>query len=121
MTEKKRTTYKKGSKLDLPKGIDKAKYGYRWIDKARFEDNSDGYEERGYEIHRDSDGKAVQRAGMILGRMPLDTYESRKAEIEEARVSQTEFVLQKQAAEDEKLAHEFKKKGGKTKFTYTQE
>lgn len=121
MSEKKRSTYKKGSKLDLPQGIDKAKYGYRWIGQDRFQDNSDGYEERGYEIHKDADGKPVRRGDLLLGRMPIDAHSDRREENEKARVEQTQYVLEKQAAEDEQMAHEFKKKGGKMKFNYSQE
>lgn len=121
MTEKKRTTYKKGSKFDLPKSVDQKKYGYRWVGKEKFADSPDGFDERGYELCKSEEGSVIRNGDLLLARMPIDMHEERKASIEEARVGQNEFVLDKQAAEDDKLAHEFKQKGGKMKFNYSQE
>jgi hypothetical protein len=119
--EKKRSTYKRGSKLDLPTGIDKSKYGYRWISAERLAAASDGYEERGFELHKTEEGKEVRRGDLVLGRMPIDQYNAMKAEKEEARVNQMALLVEAQAEQEAREGHEFKKKGGKIKFEFKQE
>jgi len=121
MSEKKRTTYKKGSLVDLPAHIDKSKFGYRWLNATKLSENTDGYEPRGYELDKNDEGKVTRRGDLVLGRMPIDQYEAMKEEKDEARKSQMELFFTQQAAEEERLTHEFKKKGGKVKFEFTKE
>jgi hypothetical protein len=121
MAEKKRSTYKRGAAGDLPGHVDKSKYYYRWLNANKVAQNSDYYDPRGYELDKNADGKTTVREDRILGRMPIDLYEAMKEEKEEARKSQLQLVLESQAAQEERDSHEFKKKGGKIKFEFTQE
>lgn len=117
---KKRSTYKAKDRLALPDSIDKKKYGYRWLSKDRLAENSDGYDPRGWELHKEADGKTLVRGDLVLGRMPIDEYEEMKAEKDQARRDQMELVLQKQAENLERESHEFRKKGGKIQFNFEQ-
>ncbi len=121
MSEKKRSIYNRGSRLDLPKHVDKSKYGYRWIGAESLSAASDGYEHRGWEVDKSPEGSVTRRQDLILGRMPIDMFEAMKADKEEARLNQMKHFMQKQAADEDRLTHEFKKKGGKVKFEFTQE
>jgi hypothetical protein len=121
MTEKKRSTYNKGSKLDLPKHIDSTKYGYRWISSERLAENSDGYEPRGWEIDKSEEGKTTRRGDLVLGRMPIDMFTEMKEQKDTDRKDQMQLLLEKQSAEEEKEFHEIKKKGGRVKFEFKQE
>lgn len=121
MTTKKRSTYGAGSRLDLPKHVDKSKYGYRWISADRLAENSDGYEPRGWELDKDPEGKVTKRGDLVLGRMPIDMHQEMKQAKEEARVNQMQLMLERQSADEERATHEFRKKGGKIKFEYKQD
>lgn len=119
MSEKKRTTYKRGSNLDLPTTVDKSKYAYRWTKVSK---NSDDYDPRGWEVDLSKDGKPSRRGeDLVLSRMPLDMFEEMSAEKDADRKNQIKHFFEQQAAEDEKDSHEFKKKGGKVKFEFKQE
>lgn len=118
---KKRTVYKRGSDLDLPAGLDKAKYGYRWISAEKLAAATDGYEPRGWALYTDTAGKHVRRGDLILAQMPIDMYNAMKEDKEDARKSQLKLLIEDQAAQMERDAHEFRKKGGKIKFEYKQE
>lgn len=121
-TEKKRTTYKRGSQLDMPEHVlNRAQYGYRWISAERLAEATDGYEPRGWSLFKDSDGKHIRRGDLILAQMPKDMFDAMKEEKEEARNLQLKLLLESQAAEMERDAHEFRKKGGKVKFEFKQE
>lgn len=120
MSDKKRTTYKVGSTTTLPKHVDKTKFGYRWLSADKLAAASDGYEHRGYEVDKNPEGNTTKRGDLILGRMPIDAFEDMKQQKEEARVDQLKLFMEKQAADDERDSHEFKKKGGKVKFEFTQ-
>lgn len=121
MSEKKRSTYQRGSMTDLPKHVDKTKYGYRWISATKLSENSDEYEPRGWEVDKNAEGKTTKRGDLILGRMPIDQFEAMKAEKETARKEQIGLLGQQQAEENERDSHEFRKKGGKVKFELKQE
>jgi hypothetical protein len=121
MSEKKRSTYKRGSLADLPSHVDKSKYGYRWINAERLHENSDGYEPRGFELDKTAEGKVTRRGDLILGRMPIDMHNAMRDQKDEERKSQLELLFQKQAAQEDKDSHEFKKKGGRVKFEFKQE
>lgn len=117
MTEKKRSTYKAGSKLDLPAHIDKKKFAYRWISARKLEQYSDGYEERGYEIDKaNASGTATRREDLVLGRMPIDQWEEMKAAKDQDREDQLQFALEAEQQKTDEMSHEFKKAGGKVKF-----
>lgn len=117
MTEKKRSTYTRGSKFDLPAHVDEKKYKYRWISSRRLAANSDSYEERGYEVDKSSpDGQAIKREDVVLGRMPIDKWEQFKAQKDQDREDQLELAFGAEAQKTDELAHELKKAGGKLKF-----
>ena len=120
-TTKKRTVYKRGNDLDLPAGLDKAKFGYRWISAEKLAAATDGYEPRGWALHTNAEGKHVRRGDLILAQMPIDMYNAMKEEKEDARKGQMKLLIEDQAAQMERDAHEFRKKGGKIKFEYKQE
>lgn len=118
MSEKKRTTYKTGSKLDLPKHIDKKKYGYRWVSDTRLKERSDGYEERGYEVDKDEEGKVTKVGDLVLCRMPVDMHEARKEEIDAARENRLNRHFEAQQAQMDEMNSAIKRLGGKTKFKF---
>jgi hypothetical protein len=121
MSDKKRTTYNRGSRLDLPKHVDKTKFGYRWINAENLKENTDGYEPRGYQLDTDESGKHTRRGDLVLARMPIDMYEAMKAQKEEDKLRQTELIFQRQAEQAEQEAFAFRKKGGRIKFELKQE
>jgi hypothetical protein len=122
MSEKKRSTYKKGSLLDLPNHADKSKFAYRWVNANKVSQSSDGYDPRGWELDKNAEGNTTRRGDdAILARMPLDLFEDMKAQKDEERLNQVKTYLEAQAAAEEELSHEFRKKGGKTKFKFEQE
>lgn len=119
--EKKRTVYKQGNLLDFPKDLDWANYGYKWRSAERLAGLSDGYDPKGWELHTDKNGKHIRREDLILARMPIDMYRAMKESKEDMRKQQTQLLLDGQAAQLERDSHEFRKKGGKIKFEFTQE
>lgn len=120
-TTKKRTTYKRGGELDFPPGLDTTNYGFRWINAEKLAAATDGYEPRGWALYKDKAGNHVRRGDLILAQMPKDMHDAMKELKEEARLQQVKFLVEAQAAEMDKLAHEFRKKGGKVKFEFKQE
>lgn len=120
--DKKRTVYKPGSHLDMPEHLlDRKQYGYRWISAERLAEATDGYEPRGWALFKDKDGKHIRRGDLILAQMPKDLFDAMKEEKERARRDQMELLLQGQAEQLERASHEFRKKGGKLKFEFSQE
>jgi hypothetical protein len=120
--EKKRSTYKPGNDFDFPEHLlDRKKYGYRWVAAAKFESNSDEYESRGWVKFKDSEGRSVRHKDCYLAQMPIDQYEARKEYKDNLRDEQTKLFFENLAAEEERASHDFKKKGGKVKFQFTQE
>lgn len=119
---KKRTVYKAGSLLDMPEQIlDRANYSYRWINAEKLAEASDGYEPRGWELFKDKEGRTIKRGDLILAQMPIDRWNSIREAAEEEQKNYLKLLLEGQAAQEEKLTHEFKKKGGRVKFEFTQE
>lgn len=117
---KKRSTYKKGNFLDFPKWCDLASYGYRWLSANKLAAASDGYESRGWSVAKDPSGQITRRDDLILGQMPRDMYEDMLDQKREDAQTQTQMVLERQAANDEMIKDQMKSLGGKVKFTYEQ-
>jgi hypothetical protein len=120
--EKKRTTYKPGNLLDFPEHLmDRAKYGYKWRSQEQLAALSDGYDPKHWQIALDKDGKSIKRGDLVLAQMPIDMYQAMKDHKDEVRRSQTQLLLEKEAAQFDRDSHEFRKKGGKVKFEFKQE
>lgn len=120
-TPKKRTVYKRGNDLDLPAGLDKVNYGYRWISAEKLAAATDGYEPRGWALYTNKEGKHVRRGDLILAQMPKDMHDAMREEKEDARKNQIRLLMEDQAAQMERESHDFRKKGGKIKFEFKQE
>lgn len=117
MSEKKRSTYKRGSKFDLPAHVDEKKFKYRWVSARKLEQYSDSYDERGYEIDKSgAEGKSIRREDVVLAKMPIDQWEQFKADKDQAREDQLRSALEAEAEKTEEMSHELKKLGGKVKF-----
>lgn len=123
MSEKKRTSYKRGTTTSLPSHVDKKKYGYRWLNASKLAAASDGYESRGYEIDKDPAGQVTRRDDLILGRMPLDVFEEMKAQKDEDRLGQMALLKEHHAEQQAVQEHQLKKMGGRVqgKFELKQE
>lgn len=120
-TEKKRSTLIRGSMLDLPSNLDRKRFAYRWVSKARLDLASDGYEPRGYVPYATAEGKHIGRGDLILcqkSREELNRDDEIRAEM---AAHKTESTLQHLKEADDKIAHEVKKAGGKMKFEYGEE
>lgn len=122
-TNKKRSVYKPGSLLDFPQwSIDDKANSYRWLNAELLAAATDGYEPRGWAIAKDpKTSNPVRRGDLILGSMPIDKYREMKDYEDEMKRDQVRMVVQAQAEAEEVLTHDFKKKGGRTKFEFTQE
>ena len=119
--EKKRTVYKTGNLLDFPPNLDWVNYGYKWRSQEQLAALSDGYDPKHWQLYKDKDGKTVKRGDVILAQMPIDMYKAMKDSKEEARINQTKLLIEQEASEFDRNAHEFRKKGGKIKFEFKQE
>lgn len=123
MTEKKRSVFKPGALTDMPAfaANDKANK-YRWLNAELLASATDGYEPRGWSIAKDpTSGNSIRRGDLILGIMPMDQWQQVKEYKDNERREQTQLFFEKQAADDERISHEFKKLGGRTKFEFKQE
>ena len=118
---KKRSMHRRGSRLDLPEGLDRVKYGYRWLSVNNIELRSDGYDPRGYETYKNKNGKIVRCGDLVLGFMEKEECEFRKQERAELARGTTRNFLESHKVADERLAHEAKQYGGKIKFEYSEE
>jgi hypothetical protein len=119
---KKRSTFSQGTQIDMPEDkLDRKKYSYRWLNAEVLAAASDGYEPRGWGIFKDAEGKTIRRGDLILGDMPIDRYREMKDAEDAEKRDQMSLFFEGQAAEEERLTHDFKKKGGKVKFEFTQE
>lgn len=120
--EKKRSSYKQGGQFDFPEWSIKDKSNkYRWISAEHLAAASDGYEPRGWAVAKDPKGNPVKRYDVVLGVMPIDQWLEVKAAKDEDRLAQMQDFHAQQAASEDRLNHEIKKAGGKTKFEFTQE
>lgn len=118
--EKKRSTLIRGSLLDLPANLDRKRFAYRWVSKARLDLASDGYEPRGY-VPYTVEGKHVARGDLILCQKSKEESERDNEIRAEAAAYKTEVTLQAMKEKDAVLSHEVKKAGGKMKFEYGEE
>lgn len=120
-TEKKRSTLIRGSILDLPPNLDRKKFAFRWVAKARLDLASDGYEPRGYVPYKTAEGSHVGRGDLILCQKNREEANLDNEIRAEAAARKTETTLQHMKAQDDKIAHEVKQSGGKMKFEYGEE
>lgn len=119
---KKRTVYKPGNLLDFPEHLlDRSKFGYKWRSQEQLSALSDGYDPKHWELFKDKDGKPIKRGDLVLAQMPIDMYTAMKEAKEETRKNQTKLLVENDAAQMDRDAHEFRKKGGKVKFEFKQE
>ena len=122
MADKKRTVYKQGNLMDFPEQVmDRSKYGYKWRSQEQLAGLSDGYDPKHWEIAKDKDGKPIKRGDLILAQMPMDMYKAMQEAKQANRERQTALLFENQAAQLERDSHDFRKKGGKIKFEFTQE
>lgn len=120
-TTKKRSTLKRGSILDLPSDLDRKRFAYRWVNKARLDHASDGYEPRGYVPYKSVDGKHIGRGDLILCQKTQEDAQADTEMRKEAARRRTETVLTAEKEKDDRLAYEMKQLGGKMKFEYGEE
>lgn len=118
LPQKKRSRLSDRSMLTLPEGLDRERFKYRWISRARVESRTDGWDSRGWEIHKDPETQKPFTCGdLILGKMPTEDVEARRVELEEISLGRMQATLEQQKADDERLSHEVRKAGGKIKAT----
>jgi hypothetical protein len=106
------------SALDLPEhaGLDRSKFKYRWLSRAKIESRTDGWDPRGWEIHKDpATNQPFTNGDLILGRMPAQEVEDRKKELEEISSGRMQALLEEQKEQDAQLQHSVRKMGGKIK------
>lgn len=120
-TEKKRSTLVRGSILDLPPSVDRKRFAYRWVSKARLDLASDGYEPRGYIPYKNAEGAHIGRGDLILCQKPKEEANIDNEIRAEAAARKTEVTLQHMKEKDDRMAHEIKQAGGKLKFEYGEE
>lgn len=120
--EKKRTTYIPKNSFDMPEQmLDRKKFAYAWVAIKKYDHSVDEYEARGWVKFKTPDGKVVRLEEHYLAQMPIDQFEARQKYKDEQRDEQTRLFFDTQAAEEERLSHDFRKKGGKVKFSFTQD
>lgn len=120
-TEKKTSRLKRGSLLELPAGLDHKKYAFRWIAKSRLDQATDGFEPRGYSVHKMEDGKHIGRGDLILGFKTKEDANADRDYLHGLAADRVSKHLEKEKQQDAQLAHEVKKAGGKIKFEYGEE
>jgi hypothetical protein len=118
---KKRSSLKRGSILDLPPDLDRKRFRYRWVSKTRLDFASDGYEPRGYVPHTTADNKSISRGDLILCKKTVEDAQAEDEERRERSNRRMQTLLENQKSEDDKIAYEVKKAGGKMKFEYGEE
>lgn len=122
---KKTTRLNRGSLLELPADLDRKKYKYRWIAKAKLDQATDGFEPRGYQVHRIAEGpnagKHIGRGDLILAYKTSEEALADKEYLHDLAQSKISKALEKEKQADAELAFEVKKAGGKLKFEYGEE
>lgn len=121
-TEKKRSSYNRKSQFSFPEWTkDDKKFGYRWINAAKHNDRSDGFDHRGWVLAKIPEGQPkageyLRNKDCILAKMPIEEIEDIRARVAEETRMNTEAVAGAQKELSDQVAHEFKQAGGKLKL-----
>lgn len=116
---KKRSTVREQSMLQPPKGFDNKKYAGRWVSDNRLNARSDGFEARGFEPWKNSEGKVVKVGDLTWCYMTREDAQILKQEKYDAALDQIQSVNARIAEQDSRLSFELEKAGGKLETTVT--
>lgn len=116
---KKYSSIKDNSMLAPPAGFDSKKYAGRWVAEQRLHARTDGYEPRGFQVYKDANGQSIKAGDLVWCFMTKEDAEERKGELHAAARSQIYDLKDKSDEQDDRLAFELEKAGGKieTKIT----
>lgn len=118
---KKRSSVRDQSILTPPRDFDHKKYAGRWVAENKLNARSDGFESRGFEPYKTADGKIVKVGDLVWCYMTKEDAEYRKQELYDLAKESLNSHEDRISAQDERLAFELERAGGKLETTIKQE
>jgi len=118
---KKRSSVREQSLLTPPKAFDNKKYAGRWVSEQKLNARSDGFESRGFEPYKTAEGKIVKVGDLVWCFMTREDAEYRKQENYEMAKESMYGHQDRISAQDDRLAFELERAGGKLETTIKQE
>lgn len=116
---KKRSSIKEKTMLTPPASFDNKKYSGRWVAESRLNSRSDGYEPRGFQVWKDDKGQSCKSGDLVWCFMTKEDALARKQENFELARSQMTDQKERMDSNDDRLAFELERAGGKIETTIT--